>query len=100
MAGEMHSLVKCNGGDEPLKGKVLASVFYEPSTRTNCSFQAAMLRLGGNVIAVNESSSSVAKGETLSDTVRCLETYCDVVVLRHPRAGAAKEAADAMSKPL
>jgi len=99
-AGQMHELVKCSGGDNSLKGKVLASVFYEPSTRTNCSFQAAMLRLGGQVISVNESSSSVAKGETLSDTVRCLECYCDVLVLRHPKAGAASEAAAAMSKPL
>mmetsp|Transcript_102174 Transcript_102174/g.181458 ORF Transcript_102174/g.181458 Transcript_102174/m.181458 type:complete len:368 (-) Transcript_102174:92-1195(-) len=99
-AGQMHELVKSSGGDDSLKGKVLASVFYEPSTRTNCSFQAAMLRLGGQVISVNESSSSVAKGETLSDTVRCLECYCDVLVLRHPKAGAASEAAAAMSKPL
>jgi len=98
--GAMQELVTTQGADESLKGKILASVFYEPSTRTNCSFQAAMMRLGGNVIAVNESSSSVAKGETLSDTVRCLETYCDVVVLRHPRSGAAAEAAAAMSKPL
>jgi len=99
-AGQMHELVKCSGGDNSLKGKVLASVFYEPSTRTNCSFQAAMLRLGGQVISVNESSSSVAKGETLSDTERCLECYCDVLVLRHPKAGAASEAAAAMSTPL
>merc|ERR1719387_1363361 len=100
MAGVMQQLVKTSGGDESLKGKVLATVFYEPSTRTNCSFQAAMLRLGGSVISVNESSSSAAKGETLSDTVRCLECYCDAIVLRHPRAGAAAEAAAAMSKPL
>lgn len=99
-AGKMQQLVKTSGGDESLKGKVLATVFYEPSTRTNCSFQTAMLRLGGSVISVNESSSSVAKGETLSDTVRCMECYCDVVVLRHPRAGAAAEASAAMGKPL
>merc|ERR1712054_751215 len=61
---------------------------------------AAMLRQGGSVIAVNESTSSAVKGETLSDTMRCLECYCDVVVLRHPRAGAASEAAAAMQKPL
>jgi carbamoyl-phosphate synthase/aspartate carbamoyltransferase/dihydroorotase len=99
-AMRMRELVEAQGGDESLKGKVLASVFYEPSTRTNCSFQAAMLRLGGTVVAVNESSSSVAKGETLEDTVRSMECYCDVVVLRHPRAGAAAEAAAAMTKPL
>lgn len=100
MAGMMQKLVETSGGDESLKGKVLATVFYEPSTRTNCSFQAAMMRLGGSVISVNESSSSVAKGETLSDTVRCMECYCDAVVLRHPRAGAAAEASAAMAKPL
>jgi carbamoyl-phosphate synthase/aspartate carbamoyltransferase/dihydroorotase len=99
-AGQMQELVKNHGGDQSLQGKILATVFYEPSTRTNCSFQAAMLRLGGSVISVNESSSSVAKGETLADTVRCLECYADALVLRHPRAGAAAEAAAAMSKPL
>lgn len=99
-AGMMQQLVKTSGGDESLKGKVLATVFYEPSTRTNCSFQAAMLRLGGSVITVNESSSSVAKGETLSDTVRCMECYTDVIVLRHPKAGAASEASAVMLKPL
>lgn len=99
-ASHMQKKVAAHGGDDSLKGKVLATVFYEPSTRTNCSFQAAMLRLGGNVIAVNESSSSAVKGETLSDTMRCLECYCDAVVLRHPRAGAAAEAAAAMKKPL
>jgi carbamoyl-phosphate synthase/aspartate carbamoyltransferase/dihydroorotase len=99
-AAEMRDMVAQQGGDDSLKGKVLASLFYEPSTRTNCSFQAAMLRLGGTVLSVNESSSSVAKGETLSDSVRCLECYADAVVLRHPRAGAAAEAAGAMRKPL
>merc|ERR1719333_1938989 len=97
----MRDLVAApQGGDKSLDGKILATVFYEPSTRTSCSFQAAMLRLGGSVITVNESSSSAAKGETLSDTVRSLECYCDAIVLRHPRAGAAAEAAAAMSKPL
>ena len=88
------------GGSDALRGKVLGNVFYEPSTRTNCSFQAAMLRLGGTTIAVNESTSSVAKGETLSDTVRSLESYCDALVLRHPTKGSAREAAEAMRKPL
>merc|ERR1719197_2230934 len=99
-ATRMKKMVAASGGDEFLKGKILATVFYEPSTRTNCSFQAAMLRQGGSIISVNESSSSAAKGETLSDTVRCLECYCDVIVLRHPRSGAAAEAAAAMQKPL
>merc|ERR1711920_238703 len=55
---------------------------------------------GGSIMAVNESTSSATKGETLTDTVRCLESYCDAVVLRHPKAGAAAEAAAVMSKPL
>lgn len=88
------------GGNDALRGRVLACVFYEPSTRTNCSFQTAMHRLGGSVIAVNESTSSVAKGETLSDTVRSLECYCDAIVLRHPTKGSAATAAAAMRKPL
>jgi len=100
MAGQMRNLVVTSGGDDFLKGKILATVFYEPSTRTNCSFQAAMMRQGGQVICVNESSSSAVKGETLSDTVRSLECYCDAIVLRHPRSGAAAEAAAAMQKPL
>ncbi|KAH8046078.1 carbamoyl-phosphate synthase [Aureococcus anophagefferens] len=77
-------------------GAVLANVFYEPSTRTSCSFQAAMLRLGGSVICVAESTSSSKKGETLEDTARSLGCYADVVVLRHPEAGAAARAAGAL----
>lgn len=80
--------------------QILANIFYEPSTRTSCSFAAAMQRLGGTVLSVNESSSSVKKGETLSDTIRCLECYADILVLRHPRLGAAGEAAAAASKPV
>lgn len=72
----------------------------EPSTRTSSSFQAAMLRLGGLVVGVNESSSSAQKGETLSDTIRCVECYADVVVLRHPTKGAAAVAAAATPKPV
>mmetsp|Transcript_112843 Transcript_112843/g.298029 ORF Transcript_112843/g.298029 Transcript_112843/m.298029 type:complete len:365 (-) Transcript_112843:155-1249(-) len=99
-AGQMRKLLEARGCDESLKGKVLATIFCEQPDRASCSFQAAMLRLGGAVLAVNESSSSVAKGESLEDTVRSVECYADVVVLRHPRAGAAAEAAAAMAKPL
>lgn len=73
--------------DHILKGKVMASVFYEVSTRTSCSFAAAMLRLGGKVIHMDESSSSVKKGETLEDSVSVMAGYADVVVLRHPQPG-------------
>ena len=83
-----------------LAGRVVALCFLEPSTRTCTSFSAAAQRLGASVVQVNASDSSVAKGETLADTVRTLESYADAVVLRHPRLGAAAEAAAAMRKPL
>ena len=84
-----------------LKGKILATLFFEPSTRTRLSFEAAMQRLGGGVISLGSiESSSVAKGETLTDTVRTVSQYADVIVIRHPRMGSAKEAADAVSIPL
>ena len=84
-----------------LEGKILATLFYEPSTRTRLSFEAAMQRLGGGVISMGSvESSSVAKGETLTDTVRTVSQYADVIVIRHPRTGSAKEAADAASIPV
>ena len=79
----------------------MATFFYEPSTRTRLSFESAMNRLGGSVISVSEAkSSSVAKGETLADTVRMAESYSDVIVIRHPMEGAAKLAARFSSKPI
>ncbi|EGD82423.1 carbamoylphosphate synthase [Salpingoeca rosetta] len=90
-----------SGPSDVLKGKVLANIFYEPSTRTSCSFAAAMQRLGGSVVSISDvSTSSVTKGETLTDTVRTLECYADAVVLRHPREGCMEEAASVMRKPL
>lgn len=71
-----------------LRGKIMASIFYEVSTRTSSSFAAAMLRLGGQVIQMNESSSSVKKGETLEDSIAVMAGYADVIVLRHPDHGA------------
>ncbi len=72
------------------KGKIMATLFYEPSTRTQMSFQTAMMRLGGKVIGFSDpSSSSVAKGETLRDTVKVVSGYSDIVVIRHPIEGAA-----------
>lgn len=73
--------------DHILRGKVMASIFYEVSTRTCCSFSAAMQRLGGRVIYMDETSSSVKKGETLEDSVAVMAGYADVVVLRHPAPG-------------
>ena len=82
-------------------GKILSTLFFEPSTRTRLSFEAAMLRLGGEVISVAEAkSSSAAKGESLCDTIKTVGGYADVIVLRHPRIGAAAEAAAATSKPV
>lgn len=72
-------------------GKILATLFYEPSTRTRFSFEAAMLRLGGNVIGFSEpNSSSVSKGESISDTIRVVACYADIAVMRHPKEGAPK----------
>lgn len=86
---------------QEMKGKILSTLFYEPSTRTRLSFEAAMLRLGGGVISVAEAkSSSAAKGESLHDTIKTVEGYADIIVLRHPQIGAAAEAAAATSKPL
>ena len=84
-----------------LEGKILATLFYEPSTRTRLSFETAMQRLGGGVIGMGSvESSSVAKGETLTDTVRTVSQYADVIVIRHPRTGSAREAADAVPIPV
>lgn len=74
-------------------GKIMATLFYEPSTRTQMSFQTAMLRLGGRIIGFdNPANSSVAKGETIKDTTKIVSSYADVLVIRHPIAGAAKAA--------
>ena len=85
-----------------LHGRVLATLFYEPSTRTRLSFEAAMHRLGGDVISVAEAakSSSAAKGETLADAARVISGYADVIVQRHPAAGSAEEAAMGATVPL
>ena len=100
VAEEMKNLVRTTGGDNRLEHRVLSNVFYEASTRTSCSFQAAMLRLGGRVVCVDSQHSSVKKGETLSDTMRCLECYADVSVLRHPVTGSVGEVAAATVKPV
>jgi aspartate carbamoyltransferase catalytic subunit len=84
-----------------LQGKVLGNMFFEPSTRTRMSFETAMKRLGGGVVNLGAlASSSVAKGETLYDTMRMVDGYCDVAALRHPRQGAAQYAADACEIPI
>lgn len=101
VADEMRTLVERFGSADLLQGKIMANLFYEPSTRTSSSFMAAMQRLGGQVIPINSVQySSVAKGESLADTVRTLECYADVIVLRHYEVGAAAEAARWASKPI
>jgi len=89
--------------DKPnlLKGKILATLFFEPSTRTRLSFAYAMERLGGEVLGFDRAAlSSANKGETLWDTAKIVEKYCDVMVVRHPVEGSARLAAEASSKPV
>ncbi|MBN1535516.1 MAG: aspartate carbamoyltransferase [Anaerolineales bacterium] len=101
VAKEMREMVTRIGTFDLLKGKILANLFYEPSTRTSSSFTSAMERLGGSVIPINEVRySSVSKGESLPDTVRTLECYADVIVIRHPEMGSAALAAKYASKPI
>lgn len=101
-AHEMREMVERVGACNLLQGHVLACLFYEPSTRTSASFIAAMERLGGGVIPITQGVqfSSVSKGESLPDTIRTLEQYADVIVLRHPQIGSARVAADYASVPV
>ncbi len=87
------------GPDQCLKGKIMVCLFYEPSTRTRFSFESAMIKLGGNVISTENARdfSSAAKGETIEDTIRVVNNYADVIVLRHYEIGSSKRAA-AVSK--
>lgn len=86
---------------EAAAGSILATLFYEPSTRTRLSFETAMIRLGGKSISsADPTTSSAAKGESLADTVRVASNYADVLVIRHPRDGAARFAADFASVPV
>jgi aspartate carbamoyltransferase len=101
VAHEMRVMVERFGSADLLQGKILANLFYEPSTRTSSSFMAAMLRLGGQVIPINNVQfSSVTKGESLPDTIRTLESYSDVIVIRHPEIGSAEIAARYAQKPI
>jgi len=97
-----RQLVEAVGTGDRLAGYVLTCLFYEPSTRTSSSFLAAMQRLGGRVIPITQGVqfSSVSKGESLPDTIRTLEQYSDVIVLRHPEVGAARVAAEYSSVPV
>ncbi len=100
-AADFDKVVKKKGSLSLLKGKILATLFFEPSTRTRLSFETAMQRLGGSVISMaSAESSSAAKGETVADTAQTVSQYADVIVIRHPRIGSAKEAADAATVPV
>lgn len=99
LADRMHADIR--GQSNLCKGMVMASLFYEPSTRTRLSFETAMHRLGGSVVtAVDVNASSIAKGETLADTARVVSSYVDVIVVRHPWEGAARVVADYASVPV
>ena len=84
---KMKKIVEEQGKCDKAYGKVLGNIFYEPSTRTSCSFQVAMIRLGGDIVNIQGTNSSVAKGESLNDTIMTVASYTDIVVLRHPIAG-------------
>lgn len=99
-AEQMKDIVQTHGGDDRLKHRILATAFFEPSTRTHCSFQAAMLRLGGSVIDLHQETSSLKKGESLVDTIQTLACYADAIVIRHPQKGSADVAANVSSKPV
>lgn len=100
LAQEMRLAVERHGGVDLLNGRVLATMFYEPSTRTQGSFDVAMQRLGGRVMSVSVANSSVKKGETLQDTLRTLSSYCDGIVLRHPDADSIRTATRFLNVPV
>lgn len=84
-----------------LEGKVVATLFFEPSTRTRLSFESAISRLGGKIVGFSDaSSSSVSKGETLHDTIRMVSSYSDLIVMRHPVEGSARYASEIASVPV
>ncbi len=90
-----------NPRSDLLKDHVMATLFFEPSTRTRLSFDSAMMQLGGKVVSFGDiSRTSIVKGETLHDTVKMVEGYCDFIVIRHPREGAARFVAESTSVPV
>lgn len=100
-AEAMAKLVRVNGRSQLLQDKLIAVLFYEPSTRTYLSFESAAKRLGAATISTQGAeTSSISKGETLEDTIRVVERYVDVICMRHSQAGVAKLAANAATKPV
>lgn len=98
---ELAAEFEKNPNQDLLKGKVVASLFFEPSTRTRLSFETAISRLGGRIIGIADpGSSSVTKGETLHDTIKMVTIYADLIVMRHPLEGAARYAAEIATVPV
>jgi len=101
VAEEMVPIAEGKEKSNLLHGYIMASLFFEPSTRTRLSFEAAMKRLGGNVIGFAQpGTTSIMKGESLADTIRTAESYCDVIVMRHPMEGSARMAAEFANVPI
>ena len=100
IAQEMRIGVERQGVLNLLQGRLICTMFFEPSTRTSSSFEAAMQRLGGKVVSVTASASSVTKGESLGDTIRTLACYSDAIVMRHPSADSAQIAASVSPVPI
>lgn len=98
---DLARFYEANPNQRLLKGKVIATLFFEPSTRTRLSFETAINRLGGRVIGFSDSSSSsVSKGETLHDTIKMVSNYADMIVMRHPLEGSARYASEVSSVPV
>ncbi len=98
---ELSQKFEANPSQSLLKGKVIATLFFEPSTRTRLSFETAINRLGGKIIGFSDSnSSSVSKGETLHDTIKMVSNYADMIIMRHPLEGSARYAAEVADVPV
>jgi aspartate carbamoyltransferase catalytic subunit len=98
---EMARDFETNPNQRLLEGKVIATLFFEPSTRTRLSFETAINRLGGRIIGFSDSSSSsVSKGETLHDTIKMVSNYADLIIMRHPLEGSARYASEISSVPI
>ncbi|MCX6054859.1 MAG: aspartate carbamoyltransferase [Chloroflexi bacterium] len=101
VADDFRGQLKNKPAIDLMKGHVLASLFFEPSTRTRLSFETAMHRLSGSVVGFSSAeSTSTAKGETLADTIRTVDQYADIIAMRHPQVGSAKEAASVAEAPI
>ena len=101
VAEDFRQQLERRPGLDLMRGYVLATLFFEPSTRTRLSFETAMQRLGGGVVGFSSAeSSSTSKGETLADTIRTVDQYADIIAMRHPQIGSAKEAAGVAQAPV